>query len=224
MGMQVAAEDWIAHHARFSPHRDAIHDLASGRRSTYRTLDERVSRAACFYHNILGVRAGERIAVLCHNDSDAFEIQFACQRIGAILPPVNWRLALPELEFIGNDATPRVFAYLFTGTLLTLEPLAFSPPGHRGADHRALLPRMPVPSAAGPVDTVYLAGSTLRGAYRHACAEVWLEREGTVTLQRFLELTVGGVKGSGEEPRVGLRSRRWTAGPESVPWHRNGTD
>ena len=97
--------------------------------------------------------------------------------------------------------------YLFTGTLLTLEPLAFSPPGHRGADHRSLLPRMPVPSAAGPVDTVYLAGSTLRGAYRHACAEVWLERAGAVTLQRFLELTVGGVKGSGEEPRVGLTER-----------------
>ena len=77
MGMQVAAEDWIAHHARFSPHRDAIHDLASGRRSIYRTLDERISRAACFFHNILGVRAGERIAVLCHNDSDVFEIQFA---------------------------------------------------------------------------------------------------------------------------------------------------
>ena len=111
MGMQVAAEDWIAHHARFSPRREAIHDLASGRRSTYRALDERISRAACFFYNILGVRAGERIAVLCHNDSDVFEIQFACQRIGAIFLPINWRLALPELEFIGNDATPRVLAY-----------------------------------------------------------------------------------------------------------------
>ena len=97
--------------------------------------------------------------------------------------------------------------YLFTGTLITLEPLAFSPPGQRGADHRSRLPRMPVPSAAGPVDTVYLSGSTIRGAYRHACAAAWLEREETVTLQRFLELTVGGVKGSGEEPRVGLSER-----------------
>ena len=49
--------------------------------------------------------------MLCHNDSDVFEIQFACQRIGANFLPVNWRLALPELEFIGNDATPRVLAY-----------------------------------------------------------------------------------------------------------------
>ena len=110
MGTQVAAEDWIAHHARFSPHRVAIHDLASSRRSTYRTLDKRVSRAACFFHDDLGVRAGERIAVLCHNDSDVFEIQFACQRIGAIFLPVNWRLALPELEFIATDATPKVLA------------------------------------------------------------------------------------------------------------------
>ena len=97
--------------------------------------------------------------------------------------------------------------YLFTGTLITLEPLAFSPPSPRGANHHSPLPRMPVPSAAGPVDTVYLSGSTIRGAYRHACAAAWLEREETVTLQRFLELTVGGVKGSGEEPRVGLSER-----------------
>lgn len=111
MGMRVTAEDWIAHHARYSPNREAIHDLASGRRFTYRALDQRISRAASFFHKELGVRAGERIAVLCHNDSDVFEIQFACQRLGAIFLPVNWRLALPELEYIGNDATPKVLAY-----------------------------------------------------------------------------------------------------------------
>ena len=97
--------------------------------------------------------------------------------------------------------------YLFTGTLITHEPLAYSPPGHRGPDKRSLLPRMTVPSAAGPMDTVYLSGANIRGAYRHACADVWLEREDTVALQRFLEVKVGGVKGSAEEPRVGLSER-----------------
>ena len=97
--------------------------------------------------------------------------------------------------------------YLFTGTIVTREPLAYCPPDHRGADRVARLPQMPVPSTAGPMDTVYLSGSTIRGAYRHACADVWLEREGQVSVGRYLEVKVGGVKGSGEEPRVGLSER-----------------
>ena len=97
--------------------------------------------------------------------------------------------------------------YHLTGTILTQQPLAYSPPDHRGPDKRLLLPRMPVPSAAGPLDSVYLSGGTIRGTYRHASADVWLEREATVTLRRFLELKVGGVKGSGKEIRVGLSER-----------------
>ena len=97
--------------------------------------------------------------------------------------------------------------YLFTGTLTTREPLAYSPPNHRAADKRALLPRMVVASAAGPLESIFLSGSTIRGTYRHACADVWLERGETVSLERYLELTIGGVRGSGEAPRVGLTER-----------------
>ena len=97
--------------------------------------------------------------------------------------------------------------YLFTGSITTAEPLAYSAPYHRGADKVARVPRMPVPSATGPMDTAYLSGGTLRGTYRHACADVWLARERTVTVQRVLKVKVGGVKGSAEEPRVGLTER-----------------
>ena len=54
---------------------------------------------------------GDRVAVLSHNDSDVFEAQFACQRLGAIFMPLNWRLATPELEFICGDAEPRAFLH-----------------------------------------------------------------------------------------------------------------
>ena len=97
--------------------------------------------------------------------------------------------------------------YLFTGALITREPLAYSPPDHRGPDKRWLLLRMMVPSAAGVLETVFLSGANIRGKLRHACADVWLERERTVTLRRFLECKVGGVKGRGAEVRVGLTAR-----------------
>ena len=103
--------DWIAHHARYSPHREAVHDLASDRRFTYAGLDERVSRAALWMRGRLGVGRGDRVAVLAHNDSDVFEVQFACRRLGAIFLPLNWRLAVPELEFICGDAEPRALLY-----------------------------------------------------------------------------------------------------------------
>ena len=108
--MSIAANDWIAHHARVSPHREAIYDLASGRRFSYAQFDERITRLALYLQS-LGIAEGDRVAVLSHNDPDVFEIQFASARLGAIFLPLNWRLAVPELEFICNDATPKVLVY-----------------------------------------------------------------------------------------------------------------
>lgn len=101
--------------------------------------------------------------------------------------------------------------YLFTGTITTRQPLAYSPPDHRDRGNRSLLPRMAIPTASGPMSTVFVSGSTIRGKLRHACADVYLERAAArkepVDYERYLELKVGGVKGSSDEERVGLRER-----------------
>ena len=102
--------------------------------------------------------------------------------------------------------------YLFTGTITTRQPLAYSPPDHQDRrNNRSLLPRMTIPTAAGPMSTVFVSGSTIRGKLRHACADVYLERAAArkepVDYERYLELKVGGVKGSSDEERVGLRER-----------------
>jgi fatty-acyl-CoA synthase len=102
----IPVEDWIGHHARFSPGAAAAHDLASGRRFTYAQFDERITRAALWLARAFAVRRGDRVAVLSMNDTDVFELQFACRRLGAIFLPLNWRLAVPELEFICKDAGP----------------------------------------------------------------------------------------------------------------------
>ena len=77
---------------------------------TNREFNERVNRMA---HALAawGVGRGERVAVLMTNTSEFLEIFFACAKTGAIMAPVNFRLAVPELAYILRDCAPRVLVY-----------------------------------------------------------------------------------------------------------------
>ena len=108
--MSTTAYDWIARHAWRTPGKLAAVDVHTGRRSTYAQLHDRVARLAGTLRS-RGVRAGDRVAVLAPNSVDVFELQFACHRLGAIMLPLNWRLAPPELQFIIGDATPGLLLF-----------------------------------------------------------------------------------------------------------------
>jgi len=56
----------------------------------------------------LGVAPGDRVAVLALNHPRTLALLFACARLGAMLAPLNWRLAGPELRWILDDAAPRL--------------------------------------------------------------------------------------------------------------------
>lgn len=107
----VRAYDWIAHHAVRYADKIAARDLHTDRAFTYRELNLRVGCLATHLREVFGVGDGDRVAMLCYNSTDIYEIQFACRRIGAVFLPLNWRLALPELEFIVNDASPVVLIH-----------------------------------------------------------------------------------------------------------------
>jgi len=105
--MSTPAYDWIAHHARYAPDSPALTDVWTGRSWSYAAFDERIGRLAHHLRHGLGVARGDRVAMLALNATEHFELLFACQRVGAILLPLNWRLALPELRYIVEDAAPR---------------------------------------------------------------------------------------------------------------------
>ncbi len=111
METQDRAYDWIAHYAARRPTHPAVVDLATGETLDYRGLDERASRVAAVLRGELEVEAGDRVALYAHNCADYLAIQFACWRVGAILLPLNTRLALPELTFIAGDAEPCAMIY-----------------------------------------------------------------------------------------------------------------
>ena len=96
---------WIDGWARFSPAKTAIR--FEGAELSYAALASRVRRAAAVLENDLGVRRGDRIAHLGLNHPDVLVLLFAASRIGAMLCPLNWRLAPPEHGVILQSARPK---------------------------------------------------------------------------------------------------------------------
>ncbi len=109
--MSTRSYDWIAHHAATRGAKEAMRDLATGRSFTYREMNDRTSRLATALRDEFGIAAGDRVTVLAENNTNFFEVQFACWKLGAVFVPLNWRLAVPELEFIVGDCSPRVMIH-----------------------------------------------------------------------------------------------------------------
>ena len=103
--MEFRYYDWIDYHARYTPTKVAIVDLETKRRLTYVELSRRSNQLARWL-KAKGVAQGDRVSILSKSCPEAFQLQFACAKIGAIFLPLNWRLAVPELEFILSDAQP----------------------------------------------------------------------------------------------------------------------
>jgi fatty-acyl-CoA synthase len=97
--------DFAAKRAALSPDHIAFTEIEGGVRRTFAAFDDRVARCASLLRTS-GIEAGDRIAILSHNDIAFFEILLACARIEAILVPLNWRQPVPELIPIVKDCRP----------------------------------------------------------------------------------------------------------------------
>ncbi len=76
-------------------------------RFTYQAFAERTFGLARFLKS-LGVRKGDRLAILHQNSHEYIETYFASARLGAVLNPLNFRLSPLELAFILNDSSAKV--------------------------------------------------------------------------------------------------------------------
>ncbi|HVU09920.1 MAG TPA: long-chain fatty acid--CoA ligase [Phototrophicaceae bacterium] len=107
----ILASDWIAFHADRTPEKLALIDQQTGRRFSYGEFNERSARLAAYLREQWDVQSGDRIAILAKNSTEYFEFEFACIKLGALMLPLNWRLAEPELLFILNDAEAKGIVY-----------------------------------------------------------------------------------------------------------------
>jgi len=90
--------------ALLAPARPAL-QTTDGRVLSYGELNARVNRAAALLAG-LGVRRGERVAILSENRPEYLELLLACAKLGAILACQNWRLAPPELAHCVSLVAP----------------------------------------------------------------------------------------------------------------------
>jgi fatty-acyl-CoA synthase len=84
-----------------TPNRVALTD--GDRDVTYRALADR-SAALSNALRKLGVQRGDRVAYLGPNHPSYFEVLFGATALGAIVVPVNTRLAPPELAYVLEDS------------------------------------------------------------------------------------------------------------------------
>jgi acyl-CoA synthetase (AMP-forming)/AMP-acid ligase II len=97
--------DILRRNAKLYPHKTAI--VFEGKKYSYGELDDRVKRLANGLR-AKGIGKGDRVGLLEHPCPKYMELYIAIPKIGAVLVPLNCRLAGPEMEFIINDAEVKI--------------------------------------------------------------------------------------------------------------------
>jgi fatty-acyl-CoA synthase len=178
----------IERNAAFTPDKPAI--IFEGEVLSYAGFCARVEQTACALKAAFGISRGDRVAILSLNRPDYLVLLYACARLGAMLVPLNWRLAVAEQLFILSDAGIKVLVLerAFAGILPALEKslpdasvvgLDFTPP--KGSAFDLLLvqargdSRNPHTDLSCPLLIVYTSGTTGRpkGAVLRQEALLW---------------------------------------------------
>ncbi len=77
--------------------------VVGGTRVTYRDWAARIHRVARGLAR-LGVRHGDHVVMLLKNREEHAALYWACQVLGAIATPLNWRSSAAEIEYCARDA------------------------------------------------------------------------------------------------------------------------
>lgn len=161
----LSFDAFIRHWAEERPDAPALEEGEDS--ASFAELDRRTRQAISLLAE-LGVGKGDRVAWLGKNAKIYFELFYACGRIGAVMVPIGWRLAAPEVRYILEDTGAKA---LFVGAgceeaaAKTCEGMNAPPPiiGAEEAQNRLEGAEPGDFSPAGPHDAVlqlYTSGTT----------------------------------------------------------------
>ena len=93
--IKINIGEFITRRAILTPEREGL--VCEHIRRNFGELNERANRLANAMRG-LGVGHGDRVALLALNEPEYYDLFFGLGKIGAILVPVNYRLAGPEIQ------------------------------------------------------------------------------------------------------------------------------
>ena len=126
--------DLLARRAELDRDSIALEDVCSREAVSFAELDRRAAGAAALLA-ARGVGEGDRVAILCRNRIEFFELLFACARLGTLLVPLNWRMPPAELDGLVADAEPSLLLH--------------------GEEDAAAVARLAAPPASLALDSAY---------------------------------------------------------------------
>jgi len=106
--MRINIGGLLTKRAAMTPDREGL--VCENIRRTYKQLNDRANRLANAM-KALGVNHGDRVGILALNEPEYFDMYFGLGKIGAILVPINHRLAGPEIEYILSDCEAKVLVF-----------------------------------------------------------------------------------------------------------------
>ena len=119
--------DLIERNAAFAPDKCAVH--YQGETWTYGFFARSHRDTGTALKSQLNVQRGDRVAISSMNHPDYLALLYACARLGAMLVPLNWRLAVPEQLFILSDASVKAL-FVAQEFDAVCEPLTAAAPMH----------------------------------------------------------------------------------------------
>ena len=105
--------DTIGRRALYSPDETAVIDTGKSptTRFTFAQLNKRANQLANWLQTEVGIKQGDRVAILAKDGVEHLDTFFACTKLGAIHTALNWRLHWRELAGILENTTPTVIIF-----------------------------------------------------------------------------------------------------------------
>lgn len=109
------AMDWVGdisgRRAKMSPDFNAIYDVATDTRYTYKEIDDRANKLGAYLRDELKMERGDRICIFMTNRVEAIDLFFACGKLGYIISPLSYFLHKNELEDLMNRIQPKAIFF-----------------------------------------------------------------------------------------------------------------
>lgn len=98
--------DWFKKWNIYNPNKTAFKEHETGRKYSYADVHKLANATANYFMNDLGLKTGDRVAVLSENNLEYIVLFSVAQKTGLTLVPLNYRLTSRELDFMLNNSEP----------------------------------------------------------------------------------------------------------------------